>query len=57
MKLTAVLLSKKKPLLLGLSISLLGALPLGYTNVISLQILLEQGNWASLSFIFGIIFV
>ena len=57
MKLTAVLLSKKKPLLLGFSISLLGALPLGYTNVISLQILLEQGNWASLSFIFGIIFV
>ena len=44
-------------MLLGFSISLLGALPLGYTNVISLQILLEQGNWASLSFILGIIFV
>jgi len=57
MKLIAVLHSKKKPLLLGFSISLLGALPLGYTKVISLQILLEQGNWASLSFILGIIFV
>ncbi|SHN75392.1 hypothetical protein SAMN05444395_10989 [Flavobacterium fryxellicola] len=44
-------------MVLGFSISLLGALPLGYTNVISLQILLEQGNWASLSFILGIIFV
>lgn len=57
MKLIAVLHSKSKPILLGFSISLLGALPLGYTNVISLQILLEQGNWASLSFILGIIFV
>ena len=57
MKLIAALHSKKKPILLGFSISLLGALPLGYTNVISLQILLEQGNWASLSFILGIIFV
>jgi len=57
MKLIAVLNSKKRPHLLGFAISLLGALPLGYTNVISLQILLEQGNWASLSFILGIIFV
>ena len=57
MKLIAVLHSKSKPILLGFSISLLGALPLGYTNVISLQILVEQGNWASLSFILGIIFV
>jgi threonine/homoserine/homoserine lactone efflux protein len=57
MKLIAVLHSKKRPLLLGFAISLLGALPLGYTNVISLQILLEQGNRASLSFILGIIFV
>ena len=51
----AALLSKKNPLLLGFLISLMGALPLGYVNVISLQILLEQGNWASLSFIIGII--
>ncbi|OAB25288.1 hypothetical protein [Flavobacterium fryxellicola] len=57
MNLITVLFSKKKPMVLGFSISLLGALPLGYTNVISLQILLEQGNWASLSFILGIIFV
>lgn len=46
-----------KPILLGFIISLMGALPLGYINVISLQILLEQGNWATVSFIFGIIFI
>ena len=47
---------KNKPLLLGFLISLMGALPLGYINVISLQILLEQGNWATVSFISGIVF-
>ncbi|MBG6109710.1 membrane protease YdiL (CAAX protease family) [Flavobacterium sp. CG_23.5] len=55
MKMIADLLSKKNSLLLGFLISLIGALPLGYINVISLQILLEQGNWASLAFILGII--
>ncbi|MEZ7504795.1 hypothetical protein [Flavobacterium sp. Arc2] len=48
---------KNNPLLLGFMISLIGAIPLGYINVISLQILLEQGNWASLLFILGIITV
>ncbi|WP_074724459.1 hypothetical protein [Flavobacterium frigoris] len=57
MKMIAALLSKKNPLMLGFLISLMGALPLGYINIISLQILLEQGNWASLSFILGIISV
>lgn len=57
MKMIAALLSKKNPLVLGFLISLIGALPLGYINVISLQILLEQGNWASISFIIGIISV
>lgn len=45
------------PFLLGFVISLMGALPLGYINVISLQILLEQGNWATISFISGIVFI
>lgn len=57
MKMIAALFSKKNPLVLGFLISLMGALPLGYINVISLQVLLEQGNWASLSFILGIISV
>lgn len=48
---------KNNPLLLGFFISLIGALPLGYINVISLQVLLEQGNWASLLFILGIVTV
>lgn len=48
---------KNKPLLLGILISLIGSLPLGYINVISLQILLEQGNRAEFSFIAGIVFV
>lgn len=48
---------KNKPFLLGFLISLIGALPLGYINVISLQILLEQGNLATLAFISGIVFI
>lgn len=48
---------KNNPLLLGFFISLISALPLGYINVISLQVLLEQGNWASLLFILGIVTV
>ncbi len=35
----------------------MGSLPLGYINVISLQILIEQGNWAVVSFILGIIVI
>lgn len=48
---------KKNPLQLGFAISLLGSLPLGYTNVINLQILVTQGTWASFSFILGIVFI
>ena len=48
---------QNSPFLLGFLISLMGALPLGYINVIGLQILLEQGNWAVASFISGIVFI
>lgn len=48
---------KKNSFALGFFISLLGTLPLGYLNVIGLQILLEKGNWATASFIFGIVAV
>lgn len=48
---------KNSPFALGFLISLMGALPLGYINVISLQILLEQGNWSTVSFISGIVFI
>ncbi|MDD5150286.1 MAG: hypothetical protein PHC28_07350 [Flavobacterium sp.] len=57
MKILDKIAPKKNPLLLGILISLMGALPLGYINVISLQILLEQGNWATISFISGIVFI
>lgn len=46
-----------KSFLLGFLISLIGSLPLGYLNVIGLQILLEQGGLAIISFILGIIAV
>ena len=49
--------SKKNPFALGFFISLMGTLPLGYLNVIGLQILLEKGNWEATSFIFGIVAV
>lgn len=49
--------AKNSPFALGFGISLMGAMPLGYINVISLQILLEQGNWATVSFISGIVFI
>lgn len=48
---------KKNAFVLGFFISLMGTLPLGYLNVIGLQILLEKGNWAASSFIFGIVAV
>lgn len=48
---------KNKPLLLGFLISVLGTLPLGYLNVISLQIRLEEGSWSMTLFILGIVFV
>lgn len=57
MKLLDKIAPKKNPLLLGILISLMGSLPLGYINVIGLQILLEQGNWATVSFISGIVFI
>ena len=46
---------KKNAFALGFFISLMGTLPLGYLNVIGLQILLEKGNLAATSFIFGIV--
>lgn len=57
MKLLDKYVPKNSPFLLGFAISLMGALPLGYINVISLQILLEQGSLATLSFISGIVFI
>lgn len=48
---------KKNSFALGFFISLMGTLPLGYLNVIGLQLLLEKGNWATTFFIFGIVFV
>lgn len=41
MKMIAALLSKKNPFILGFLISLMGSLPLGHINIISLQVLLE----------------
>lgn len=57
MKLIRFSLNQRNPILLGFFISLLGALPLGYINVISLQILIEQGNFASIAFIMGIVII
>lgn len=57
MKLLDRYIPKNSPFLLGFGISLMGALPLGYINVISLQILLEQGSSAVISFISGIVFI
>ncbi|SFS69513.1 hypothetical protein [Lutibacter maritimus] len=48
---------KKYSFALGFFISLMGTLPLGYLNVVGVQILLEKGNWATTSFIFGIVAV
>lgn len=50
-------LPKNNPLVVGFLISLIGALPLGYLNVIGLQLLLEDGHLASIQFILGIVFV
>jgi hypothetical protein len=47
----------KNPFVVGFLISLIGSLPLGYANVIDLEILLTQGNLASFSFIAGIVFI
>jgi threonine/homoserine/homoserine lactone efflux protein len=47
----------QSPWLYGFMISLLGSLPLGYINVIALQITLERGNIASIYFILGIVFI
>jgi len=48
---------KKNLFALGFFISLMATLPLGYLNVIGLQLLLEKGNWATAFFILGIVFV
>lgn len=57
MKLIDKITPKNSPFFLGFLISLLGSLPLGYINVIGLQILLEQGSLAVISFISGVIFI
>lgn len=57
MKLLDKITPQNSPFLLGFIISLMGALPLGYINVIGLQILLEQGSRAVISFISGIVFI
>ncbi len=52
------LLSKiQSPWLYGFIISLLGSLPLGYINIVALQITLEKGNIDSIYFILGIVFI
>lgn len=48
---------KNNSFLLGLLISFMGSLPLGYLNVIGLQILFKQGHLAIMSFILGIMAV
>lgn len=48
---------KNNALLLGFLISLLGTLPLGYLNVIGLQILFEQGHFALTAYIIGIMVI
>ncbi|HKK11788.1 MAG TPA: hypothetical protein VJ945_03090 [Flavobacteriaceae bacterium] len=48
---------KSNAFVLGLLISFFGSLPLGYINVIGVQILLEQGNLAMVPYIFGIVFI
>ncbi|WP_111709102.1 hypothetical protein [Lutibacter citreus] len=50
-------LPKNKPLVVGFLISLIGTLPLGYLNVIGLQLLLENGHLATIQFILGIVFI
>lgn len=57
MKILDRITPQNSPFLLGFIISLMGALPLGYINVIGLQILLEQGTAAVISFISGIVFI
>ena len=57
MKLFDRITAIKNVFFLGFIISLLGALPLGYINIISLQILNSQGYWAAVSFISGIVFI
>ncbi|SDR67975.1 hypothetical protein SAMN05216503_0345 [Polaribacter sp. KT25b] len=46
-----------KAFLLGFLISFIGSLPLGYLNIICLQILVAQGHLAITSFILGVIAV
>ncbi len=48
-------LPKNNPLVIGFLISLIGTLPLGYLNVISLQLLMENGHSASIQFILGVV--
>lgn len=55
MKSLGIYLPKMNPILLGFLISLLGSLPLGYINVVGLQILIEKGNLSHILFVFGII--
>ena len=50
-------LPKNKPLIVGFLISLIGTLPLGYLNVIGLQLLLKNGHLATIQFILGVVFI
>jgi len=57
LKLVTQHISSKKPFWLGFFISFLGSLPLGYLNVIGLEILLEQGSIDTFSFISGVVII
>ncbi len=46
-----------KPLLMGFAISLIGSLPFGYINLIGLKLLIEQGQWAIILFVLGVIVI
>jgi hypothetical protein len=50
-------ISNKNPFWLGFFISFLGSIPLGYLNVIGLEILLEQGYVDAISFISGVVII
>ena len=57
MKVLETFLPNLNPIILGFLISLLGSLPLGYINMVGLQILLEQGVFNHFLFVLGIVFI
>lgn len=48
---------KNNTILLGFLISFIGYIPLGYLNIVGLQILSERGQWSLFFFVIGVIFV